>query len=218
MDKRRKRILFFETILFIFFGTVLIYFLFFNTGLVIEGKQLPEALTVKNESIHQISFIELYYLNSEGKEVKFAEIELLNPGQFQEIPITGEEAVQGSIRVIARAPYHLELKHEINLKGEQPIELSFSLRIPNTAIKGKTFQAAINLCNKGTTQTTASIEPVLEEEFFSMQEEKQAVIEAGECSETVFELNALKTGQTTVKFNISSGELIKEISQIMEVN
>lgn len=222
MEKKRLRIFKAFVIAYLFSAAALVYLLYFNFGLAVEGKTNLETgsveIIVKNNSIHLISGIKVYYLNNSGIEEKVEEIESLSPKQEKQLNVSRQHAVDGVITLIARASHHLSVSKQVKIEELGSGDLSVEVQAPAKAFKNSDFAVMLTTCNLGMPSNSIKVEVVSDNEFFaSSQEEKTVPVEIGKCRELKYTFNSKKTGKTTIYFNITVGEVNKRVEKIVEI-
>ncbi len=148
--RREKALRAMVGVLFVF-GSALIYFLFFNSGLELyQHPTLPdEKVIVSNVSVHAIRDIVVSYVKNNEK-VDFFRISVLAPGQLEEVSLSPEFVWGAKFVIQASAPFHLGKQIVMDARRWDPARanLTFSFRYPEKGFVGNPVESVIEACNQ----------------------------------------------------------------------
>ena len=219
---KRLRVLGFFGFVYAVMVIALIYFLFMNTGLIIEKKSLGERnaleLVVGNESFHIINNVELSYINDAGKKMGIGSIDSLLPNETQGFEFEIPMDATGSIKLLAEAPYHAVLRDVVVFGSMRGFELAHTLSAQDLVILGRTFGAALEICNKSSETVDAVVKEDHGDGFFAEIGSETAVsIEGKQCKQLNYTLNTIKAGSAEITFTITAGGTGKTITKTVEI-
>ena len=216
--KEQRRILVFFAAIYIVFGSMLAFLLFFTPGLSFaQGQEQHNFgdIFLVNDSIHIINTITVE--TDSGETI--AEIERLAPGEMFKLPVEKT----GAIILVARAHYHDEVSSNFTFKGQpgrqETPTLSYRILANDVALIGIEFVAKIDVCNEDTEPwEDFSIEQGHEAEFFEENASKESFsLEAEACESFSFSLTPSQAGQTKIYFNVEGPSYSKKIEREIEI-
>ncbi|HIH21196.1 MAG: hypothetical protein J4478_04250 [Candidatus Diapherotrites archaeon] len=222
MDERKRKIARFFAIMYLVFGIAIIYLLFFNLGISIEGKTAGGELEVlvKNNSLHLIRDINVFVVESTGSEKKVLSIQQLVPSEEKAVKLSEIHAVEGKIRLVARAPYHLEVSKEIQIQGQGTGTEDFRVELEavNKIFAGSEASFKLTICNQFQDSKQVKIETVLDAEFFTTVPAARSIeLKSSECTTQEFKITGSKAGEATVSFNISGEQFNKRVEKQVQI-
>ena len=203
-DKRKKAIVYFTAIFFVFIGA-LIYLMIFNTGLKIEENiddlSMQKKVFITNDSAKTIKNVSISYLEG-TKKVKILGINRLKPNQTAEIVYSFPSGVEKAT-LIAEAPFYQTVSKEIAI-GKPSTGMRYSIKSPQQIFEGAKFKVSLQICNPSTIEKQALVEEKHSPDFFSEGMITASVkIDADSCRNTDYELTPKAKGSTTIYFNIN---------------
>ena len=224
MDKRKTRILRFFTFTYLLFGASIIYLLWFNIGISLNGSFDQASgiinISVKNSSIHLIKDLNVFLLDSNGFEKNILSLTELKPGEEKTIELSESHATAGVIALSAKAPFHLPVSKKIQISktGAGQGEISAELKGPNKAFLASTTSFKVRACNLMSGEEEVKIENKFSRNYFSNPEETKTIsLKRNECSEQEFKLSPSRKGKTTIVFNITTKQVNKRLEKEVEI-
>ncbi len=187
-----------------FFGAILAYLFFFNTGLeIIQNPALGESgFYLKNSSSHIIRDATVKAVDGEKKTL-LIRVPKLMPGESAKIELP--EQAQSSVTLLAEAPHHLSVSRVVSIQREREVKLSHEIIVPEKVPVGVAFALKLKLCNQGPDIEGVEIEQVFPQGFFEAEEEKRVEsLRHGECRSLNYTLTALKKGTATILFKVKA--------------
>ena len=160
LNVRRSHVVRVMVVVYAVFGFSLLYFLFFNTGLKLNPVSDAQGgqIVVLNDSVHAIRDITVVYLKN-NLQNPIGEIQLLLPHESKTFPLLPEMAdPNGSIMVLASAPFHLSTRSIVNTGNQgEGLLSSFQFSYPEFGYVGEPIEAVVNGCNTGSAPLALSV-------------------------------------------------------------
>lgn len=223
MSKRSSRIWSFFAIIFVVFGGATAYLMFFQVGLDLEGKVDLNTgklnVNVINESFHVIKDINVSYLDSSQVKQPLGEQQVtLKPFEKISLDLNKDQSVNGEIKVVIEAPYHLGSTHTITVKQLGIAEVTEEVIGPTKAFTGSSTTLTVKICNQGKTLENLTVAPLYNTSFFQNQINAVTTrLPENACVEVPFIFVGQKSGQTAIIFNISADSLSKRVKKDLEI-
>lgn len=208
MLKGKKRNLFFFVVIYLVFGVLLTYLLYFNTGLefVQEATEAGVKVYLKNSSVHLIQNIEV--VDEEGEEI--ASFEQLLPEEKKLLEF-GEKM---DSRLQAKAPFHVSVEMKLGAAKvtKKGASLSYSTSYPSIVFEEEEFNVKVEVCAKENEIKGIEIFPELNAKVEFLDGDKVVLnVAKDSCKEAAFNFKALQEGVTTIRFKIKALNSIKEV-------
>lgn len=205
-QKKRFVTVFFIGI-YVIFGGIFLYLLFFNTGIAIIEELDPDTgikhLYIENQSKRTIFNISVAY-RALGTDdiVEITDLNKLRSGKRYEIIYDFPSGIE-NVEIIASAPFHQTIAKSIVLRfGETGLKYNF--KIPNKIFVNNQFTLGFEICNDADADKVALVEESHTEGFFEEGTYAKSLnIEANSCKDIEYYLTPKKTGQTTIYFKVN---------------
>src|SRR3989344_1062153 len=192
-------------VIYIVFGGMLVYTMFFMDGLSFDDKYVPETglreVFFRNSSQRTINDVTISYIGPSGEKQVIRKILSVAPQEQVALDLD-EFAGQGDILLVAEAPFHLTVERRIPMKASDT-GITYNLRLPGAIISGSPLAFELEMCNDLDFKRDVTIEEGHREEFFSEQPITDSVsLEPNDCAIISYTLTPLKEGSTGIYFNV----------------
>ncbi len=189
--------------IYIVFTLLLVYLLFFNTGLEVKEQLNPftgtKDIFVVNATDRVINNVGVKYsAGGSGGDINgFAE---LKPKEKKRLDIDFLGIRQ--VTITAQAPFHQAASKlvDLNPKAGRPI----NIEMPSPPQLGKPFEFSVEVCNHAGNDAAVKVQELHEPlVFFSPNNETSLVLKSEECRKVEYSLVPGKAGETTIYFNVN---------------
>jgi len=208
MLKEKKRNIIFFGVIFLIFGSILLFLFSFNSGLEFKQTATKEVI-ITNNSMHLIRNIKIYV---NDKLIK--EINSLKPKEEKIIDLS---EFNGIINLKATAEFHVSIEKTINLSAEEELILNIKLSMPEPLPLNSSSAIALEICNQG--KTINNMQVILQADKTILDLDKNYFvisIKENDCSKINFNLIGLKETKTMLIINLivreTKREFVKEIT------
>ena len=218
-QKKKLAIVVFGAI-YLVFGLILIYMLFFNVGLALDEKYDVEkgakAVFFKNIGSRDIRDVTISYIDEAGNKKELEKIPLAVPGQENELDIIGITA-QNEVVILVEAPFHLSVEKKVALSASS-IGLVYNLQFPSLVIAKSPLMFKLEMCNNLDFDREIIVEEIHSEEFFSeVTEAKNVSLGPDGCTSIDYTIVPLKEGSTVIYFNVKVANNTEKIERKIEI-
>ncbi|MEK6902881.1 MAG: hypothetical protein AABX02_04835, partial [archaeon] len=150
LEARRSKVIKVIGVIALVFGVSLIYFLFFNTGLMLTPDPSDQGgkVIVSNTSVHLIRDISVHFMVNNQK-VEAEIIPVLAPNETHSVSLLEQYISDGKFVVQVSAPYHLTQQVIIQARSDQVnnADVSFTFQYPSLAIVNQPVDVEVGACN-----------------------------------------------------------------------
>ncbi|MFH1256041.1 MAG: hypothetical protein V1494_01980 [Candidatus Diapherotrites archaeon] len=220
-EKRKAAIISFGVV-YLIFGLILVYLVFFNAGLNVEerinGLTGAKEIAVRNDSNRLIRDVTVSFLDEFGRKKELKSIAEFFPGN-EFIVDYNFPAGMPSVTIIVEAPFHQAVEKAVALHGGTGLRLSYTLEIQDFAFKGFAFPIALSVCSQGSEAKGIIVGESHDLEFFEEASGATQIeqLPAGGCKKVNFILTPKLAGKTTIYFNVSALNNTENFQKEVEV-
>lgn len=202
--------------IYFFLFAILGFLVFFNTGLDIveENQNGAKELLVKNITSREIKNITVHALAGE-KTILLSKIPSLGPGAKSKVDLSPLVNQQSAV-ILVESPFYKKTEKTLVL-GQAAREIALTIRAPELAFVGEETIVSMEACNRGKTK---ELQATMEFDVQKIQAENTSTpfsLEQGKCITRDFKILPLQAGQTTIYFNIKTGDYTEKIPKTLEV-
>lgn len=216
---KKRRVIYFFSVIYAVLGIALVYLLFFNAGLGAEETDAGgvRAVYVVNTGSHLIRDITVSVREGGGMK-ELAGIAELAPSAREKISGYDFFGTTGEKEIVISAPFHQTFVKKIIVSTVGAPEIGYDVIFPTKVYAGVEFSFTLKVCNHGTKSLNFEVREGHDALVFgSAGSGKTVSVEAGGCKELPYSLTPAKAGPTTIYFNIKAGSITKQIAREIEV-
>ena len=220
IEQRKKLALVVFGAIYLVFGMILIYTLFFNVGLALDEKYDAEkqekVVVFRNMTSRDIKDVTVSYIDELGNKKELKKIPLAFPGQEIEIDIAGIDAKDDALLVV-EAPFHLTVDRRVALKASRS-GLAYNLQFPGLVIAKTPLLFELEMCNNLEIAREIIVEEIHSEEYFAeITEAKNVALDPNGCITIDYTLVPLKEGSTVIYFNVKVANNTEKLEKKIDI-
>jgi hypothetical protein len=220
LEQRKKLALAVFGVIYLVFGLMLVYMLFFNVGLALDEKYDAEKgdkiLVFKNASSRVIKDITISYIDETGKKTELQKIVAAAPGSETEINLS-QFMGKSELDIFVEAPFHISVDRKIALKASST-GLAYNLQFPGLVIAKTPLMFELQMCNNLDFNREITVEESHETEFFAEAPATKPVsLEPNGCTTLDYTLVPLKEGSTVIYFNVKVANNTEKIEKKVDI-
>ena len=220
LEQKKKLALVVFGVIYLVFGLILLYMLFFNVGLTLDEKYDAEKgdkiLVFKNASSRMIKDITISYIDETGKKTELQKISSSAPDSENEINLS-EFMGKTEIGIVVEAPFHISVDRKVALKASST-GLAYNLQFPGLVIAKTPLMFELQMCNNLDFNREVTVEENHESEFFAEAPETKPVsLEPNGCTTLDYTLVPLKEGSTVIYFNVKVANNTEKLEKKLDI-
>ena len=220
LDRRKKLAIAVFGVIYLVFGLIFVYMLFFNMGLSLDEKYDVEkgdkVVVFKNASSRVIKDIFIGYIDEVGRKNELMRIPAAYPGYETELDLSALRG-ESEIILVVEAPFHISVERKIALKASST-GLAYNLQFPGLVIAKTPLMFQLQMCNNLDFTREITVEENHEKEFFAEElSTKPVTLGPNGCEVIEYTLVPLKQGATVIYFNVKVANNTEKLEKRIEI-